>query len=341
MRLAVLLLILVNTSLFVCAEVLNELPPAVEFILTEDRDTTSALTPLTKIDTVKNSESVKDIELPNNWTLGGNGSLNFAQGYLSHWVEGGESSVSTHSVVMLYCNYKRKNLHWDNSLSVKYGLLKSGEKDLRKNEDKLELNTKYGQKAFRTFYYSFMINLKTQVDKGYEFPKDSAVYVSDFFAPAEALMAIGMDYKPSNKFSLLLSPVTSKSTYVMVSELDETKYGLEEGSSKKFEMGAYVKTLLKWDITKDILLQNKLDFFTNYLKNPENIDVNWEVGIAMKINKYIHTNINTHLIYDDDIMIPVEKTRISQETGLEETYMGKSKKIQFKEVLSVGISYKF
>lgn len=308
----------------------------------DERDTTSVIDrQIVKVDSVKKNEAIKDIELPNNWKLGGNGSLNFAQGYLSYWAEGGESSISTQSVVSLFCNYKKGNIHWDNLLNIKYGLLKSGEKDLRKNEDKLELNSKYGQKAFKTFYYSFMINMKTQIDKGYEYPKDSAVWVSDFFAPAEMLLAIGMDYKPTDKISILLSPVTSKSTYVLVEELDEKKYGLEEGKNKKNEMGAYLKTLVKWDITKDILLENKLDFFTSYTNNPENIDVNWELSIAMKINKYIHTNINTHLIYDDDILIPIDKTRINPTTGLEETYPGKTKKIQFKEVLSVGISYKF
>lgn len=291
-------------------------------------------------DTTSNVPAGKDIPVGDRWKVGGNGSLAFSQGYLSYWAEGGESSVSTLSVLSLFGKYKYDKQQWDNTLNVKYGLLKSGEKSFRKNEDLIELNTKYGFRAFKNYYYSLMLGAKTQIDNGFEYPKDSAVLVSGFFAPASLVVALGMDYKPNDNFSLMLSPLTSKTTYVLRNSIDETKYGLEEGERSKKEMGAYLKTLLKWDISKDIQFENKLDFFTNYINKPENIDVNWEVNIAMKINKYLSTTINTHLIYDDDILIPVERTRVG-ETGLEEVYTAKTKKIQFKEVLGVGLSYKF
>ena len=281
--------------------------------------------------------SQKEEEKP--WKIGGNGGLNFSQGYLSYWAEGGESSISGLAVFGLYANYEKGNSKWENTLATKYGLLKSGENELRKNEDKFEVSTKFGQKAFNNFYYSMMLSLKSQLAKGYEFPNDSVV-VSDFLSPGYILSSIGMDFKPTNKLSILMSPLTSKITVMCDTSINETKYGLEEGENLKKEMGAFLKTIYKVDITKDIALENELDFFTNYQERPENIDVNWEVKLTMKVNDHINTTINTHLIYDDDINLPIERTRLG-ENGELETYTGNTKKIQFKEMLSIGFSYKF
>lgn len=273
------------------------------------------------------------------WKVGGNGALNFSQGYLSYWAEGGESSISGITIFGLFANYKTEKWKWENTLFAKYGLLKSGENKLRKNEDKFEISTKYGRKAYHNFYYSIGASLKSQMDKGYEFPNDSVV-VSDFMSPGYILTSIGMDYEPTDNWSVLMSPLTSKITIMRDTSINELKYGLDEGGTLKKEMGTFIKTIYQVDVTEDIAIENELDFFTNYHDRPENIDVNWEVKISMKVNDHIKTTINTHLVYDDNIQLPIERTRIS-EAGEPETYIGKTKKIQFKEMLSVGVSYKF
>ena len=106
------------------------------------------------------------------------------------------------------------------------------------------------------------------------------------------------------------------------------------------ETGAFIKTKIKVKLMENVNLDSKLDLFTNYKHNPQNIDVNWELTIAMKVNKYIAATINAHLVYDDDISIPIERTRINA-AGELETYMGTTKTIQFKELLSIGLTYKF
>ena len=76
------------------------------------------------------------------------------------------------------------------------------------------------------------------------------------------------------------------------------------------------------------MFNTKLEAFSDYLKNPERIDIDWQTGIAMKVNKWLSTNITTHLIYDDDVMITDNKGK-------------KGPRTQFKEVLSVGVSFLF
>ncbi len=292
---------------------------------------------------VKDTVVVKTkVTKPSPWSIGGSGLLHFSQGYLSYWVEGGESSISTLSGLGLYANYKKNKVVWDNSIQFKYGQLKTGNNGFRKNEDKLELNTKFGHRAFKSFYYSVLAELRSQLFKGYEYTSDTtSIVVSNFMTPGYLVVAIGMDYKPKKNLSVLLSPITAKITFVLDTlNVAPEKFGLETGSLLKKELGAYFKANYKIDFTKNILLENKLDLFSNYLIHPERIDVNWEVSLVMKINKYISTNISTHLIYDDDIDIPLynkDGSPLLNEDGVQVT----TKHVQFKEVLSVGFSYKF
>ncbi|MBN2862697.1 MAG: hypothetical protein JXN62_06020, partial [Bacteroidales bacterium] len=73
----------------------------------------------------------------------------------------------------------------------------------------------------------------------------------------------------------------------------------------------------------------KIDLFSNYAHNPQNIDVSWETLIGLKVNKYITVNFNTHLLYDDDVKIAVSET---ESVG---------SLVQFKEIFGVGFSYNF
>ncbi|MBE9466923.1 MAG: DUF3078 domain-containing protein [Bacteroidetes bacterium] len=273
---------------------------------------------------------------PDLWKFFGTTSINVSQGYLSNWAEGGASSISLLSSFKLHADYSKDDTKWNNTIDLKYGILKTEDENLRKNEDKIELSSKFGQNAFNNWYYSIFGNLKTQFSKGYEYPNDS-VEISNFMNPAYIILAFGLDYKVNSKFSMLISPVTSKFTIVLdTTKIDQTKYGLSNDEIVKKEFGAYFKIQYKFKITDDINIDNKLNLFSNYNNNPQNIDINYEANINMKINDFINTTIRIHLIYDDDVRIPVYK----KINGID-TKTGTTKKFQFKELLSVGIAYKF
>nr|WP_320120493.1 DUF3078 domain-containing protein [uncultured Marinifilum sp.] len=256
------------------------------------------------------------------WKLGATIGLSFNQGHVSDsWSGGGQSSIATLSTVNAFANYKKGKHTWDNSLIVKYGLLKSGDNDFRKNEDKIELNTKYGQKAVKNWYYSAQFNIKTQMFKGYTYSSSAPrVLKSNFFAPAYIIASIGMDYKPNKNLSILLSPLSAKYTIVNDTVLiDQTKYGVEKGEKVKKEIGSYVNFTHKVKFWDDMQLQNKVTLYSNYTKQAKNVDIDWEMILKMPINQYMSSTVSTHIISDDD-------------TG---------SKIQFKENLAIGVSYRF
>ncbi len=270
------------------------------------------------------------------WKIGGHTTLKFNQGYLSNWVQGGESSLSGLSISKYNVDYIYGKKSWDNDIEYKYGLIKTGENKIRKNDDKLEINSKFGQEAYRNWYYSLLFNFKSQLFKGYDYPNDS-VAVSSFLTPGYVVFSFGLDYKPNKKLTILISPLTSKFTIVRDTvKYDQTKYGLSEDEKIRKEIGAYIKAQYKVKIMDNINLENRINFFTNYSQNPKNIDVDWELALDMKVNEFISVSLNTHFIYDDDIDIPVFDTVNSKRTQI-----GVTQKAQFKEMIGVGFLYKF
>ncbi len=258
------------------------------------------------------------------WNVGGLASLNFSQVSLTNWAAGGRSSSSGVALFNVFGNYKKDNISWENSLDMGYGLLKEQNNEVVKSNDKFDLNSKFGLKKTEKLYYSTLFNFKTQFAPGYNYPNtDDAI--SRFMAPAYMTLSLGIDYKPSKIFSILISPLTGKMTIVSDSNLSALgAFGVEPGEKVRTEVGSFLKMELKTELMKNVSLNSKIDFFSNYLHNPENIDVNWDLLINMKINDFLSANLITNLIYDDDIKVG-----------------DGGPKIQFKEMFGLGLNLKF
>ncbi len=270
------------------------------------------------------------------WKYGGMFSLSFSQTSLTNWSAGGENSISINGMANLFANYKKGNSTFENYLNLGYGLLKQGKSsNFMKTDDKIEFVSKYGKKASKSWYYSALLSFNSQFTAGYNYPDDSTV-ISNFLAPGYVLGAIGMDYKPNKTFSAFIAPLTSKITIVNDKILsDAGAFGVDSGKVARNEFGGYVRIFYKKDISKNILFQTKLDLFSNYLHNPQNIDINWENLIDIKLNKFLSAVITTTLIYDDDIAIGIDS---NNDGNIDKKV---NSKIQFKEVLGIGLSYKF
>ncbi len=267
------------------------------------------------------------------WTKGGIINISTAQTSLTNWAAGGQSSVAINGLLSLNAHKKQENSLWENYLDLSYGVLKQKETGWWKTDDRIDFTSKYGIKANDVLYYAGLVNFKSQFSDGYNYPNDS-VKISRFMAPGYLLVSIGIDYVPQPSFTLFFAPLTAKFTFVLDDDLsDAGAFGVDPGDAVKTEFGGYLRIFYKKDLMENISLQTKLDLFTNYLKDFGNIDVSWETLISMKVNKLISATLSTHLLYDDDITIIDEK-----DDGTTEAY---NSKVQFKEVLAVGLTLKF
>lgn len=289
------------------------------------------------------------------WRTGGVFGANFSQVSLSNWAAGGQSSVSLSGLLDLFANLRKNKFTWDNNLSLAYGESQIAGSDWLKTDDRIELNSKYGRKASKDWYYSALMNFRTQFAPGFSDPTETVV-ISDFMSPGYLLGAVGMDYKPSDNFTVFVSPMTAKLTVVNIQRLadagafgvkaaeyvddnpDSTK--LTDGKNTRLEVGGYFRMSWKKEIWENVNFQTNVDLFSNYAENPQNIDVNWNSLLSMKVNKYLTTTITTALIYDDDI--DIQETKSDGTVRLDdagEPIIGP--RTQFKYVLAVGFTYKF
>ncbi len=286
--------------------------------------------------------AVKPVVIKKNpWQIGGIGSINLTEGIISNWAEGGENSISTLWLLNTYANYKSRKHQWNNTFRFKYGLLKSGKnKGIRKNEDSWEIDSRYGLRASKQWFYSAAFNLRSQIANGYKYPNDSVV-ISKFMAPGYLHLSLGMDYRPNKKISVLVSPLTWKSSFVLdTARIDQTRFGLKADQRVRNDLGAYIKTYIRYDFSKTMYMTHRINLFSQYNRNPQNIDIDWEMSFIIKLGPFFNINIYTHMIYDDDVKLPVYDSEGNPVLGPD----GKQKRspgLQFKQYLNIGFRYKF
>lgn len=286
-----------------------------------------------------------EIDTTDFWKIGGVVSLNGQQVALSNWAAGGNNSISVAGLVNVYAKYRKHKTTWDNNLELGYGVINQGNnKKWWKNDDKIQFSSKLGHEIKKNWYATALADFRTQFTNGYNYPNDS-VYISKFLAPAYGLLALGFDYKPSNKFSAFFAPLTGKFTIVRDDSL--AKYGafgvqkeIRDANSvitqhylkHREEFGAYLKMQYQTKVMENITFQTVLELFSNYLHNPQNVDVNWSTLTTFKVNKFISATLSTQLIYDDDV-------KVLRSSGDKKGTFGPD--LQFKQVLGVGFTYKF
>jgi len=264
--------------------------------------------------------------------LGRKSSLSISQVALQNWAAGGDESVSGLGILNVTANYTSNDssLIWQNALDANYGLQKINQEPTRKTDDILEFSSKIGKNAVGNWYYTGLLGFQTQFQEGYAVDDTSGIPTSDFMSPAYIVASLGMDYNDNKSFSLLLSPITSKTTVVNNQRLaDEGAFGVDPGKKMRFEVGGYVKTQYVFSVVENVETTLKLNMFSNYLEDPQNIDVESEINISMQVNSYLSATLRANLKYDHDV------TFINSEGEKVNSY------VQFKEILGVTLSYKF
>jgi hypothetical protein len=264
------------------------------------------------------------------WTFKGMAGLNFSQVALVNWAQGGENSRAVNALMLLNLNYTQGKSAWGNTLDMGYGIQQTGDTPSSKMNDYIDFISKYGYETANNWFISGLFNFKTQFDQGYKGTGESRTLISEFMSPGYLSFNFGMEYKPNDRFYLLLAPLGAKATIVTNDELSAAgAFGVEPGKSFRAEMGAAVRVMLIRDLMKNVTLTTSADLFSNLLNKPGNIDVSWKALINMKINEFLSANISTHLLYDDDVdFIDFDGTNLGP-------------RVQFKEVLGIGFSVKF
>ena len=249
----------------------------------------------------KNEEAAAKMteEIPMGWTKKGTFTLLANQASFDNWLAGGQNSISGNISGNYDFNYKNENWNWDNKLMGSYGLTKLKGQDLQKSDDRFVFNSLAGRKASGEWFYSLFFNFQTQFDSGFD--KDSGIKTSHFFSPAYFQFGPGLLWKKSDNLKVNIAPATSKLVLVdsHFTELGSS-FGVEQGKTSRFEFGAAVNTYYKFTVMENVTFENILNLYSNYLEDPQNVDVDYTLNVVMKINKYLTTNFAFQTIYDDN-----------------------------------------
>jgi hypothetical protein len=263
------------------------------------------------------------------WRRGGLYNLNLAQGSLTNWAAGGDDfSLSVTSYLNLYSFYKEGKKSWDNTLDFSFGYVNTTSLGGRKNDDRLDLLSKYGYALDSTWNLAVLANFRSQLARGYTYPDGRKTFSSAFLSPAYILASIGLDYKPGPNFSFFISPVTSRWLIVKDDSLSaKGLYGVEPGRHSKAEFGAFASANYIKEISPSIQYRGRLDLFSNYQRNPQNIDLFMTNVFSVKLSRLLSANWNIDFIYDDDVRIFGKN--------------GTSPALQIKSLIGAGLQVKF
>jgi hypothetical protein len=294
------------------------------------------------LDNSKLLDVQKIVVKPQYWKYRSEASFLLNQASLTNWVKGGESSISTALDITGYADYNNKllKLSSNNFARLKLGFLATEDQGISKNLDLIETNSKLNHKAFGKFDFSGILLFKTQLAPGYNYPNDS-VPVSKWMNPAILTIGFGLDYKPNSMTSINFSPLSYKGTFVPdTAKIDQTKYGIASDKKSKNEPGMSFMISNIYRPVKSVTVTNRLQLFTNYITNPQNIDIDWEMIVVANLNWFTDVRFNTHLIFDDDTKT-IELDKNDKPILGPDGSKRKTARIQFKEMLGLSLVFRF
>ncbi len=255
--------------------------------------------------------------VPPKWKVTGLFTFLFNQSTFTNWKAGGDNTVAGNIGINYDFNYKNGKWNWDNRIISVYGLSNIKDAGTRKTSDRFEYNSLLGLKYNKYWFFSFFTNFKTQYTRGYDYKKTPILPISDFFSPAYLSFGPGMLWKRSDNITLNMAPATAR--YTFVSDEFSGKYGVDPGENLKFALGFSLSAYLKFEIMENITMQNIIALYSNYLINPQNVDLDYQAKFIIDVNKYMTVDVLFHTLIDDNA----------------------SSKIQFKEIFGLGLKYIF
>lgn len=270
--------------------------------------------------------------------------INGSQSSFVNWAAGGRNNVALLGFLDASATYRKKNFKWNNDFKFALGGVRFIDKQqglgnhLQKTDDRIDLATSLGYEFEKKWFYTMVGGFKTQMLEGFIFPNDS-VRASKFLAPGYVSSALGIEFAPKSAFNFFLSPFAAKYTIVNDDKLSNMgAFGVEKAvydsngellkAGKRFrsEYGSYLKIRFNKEIAKNVEMKSRFELFSNYVNNPQNIDLNAEVIFTFKVNKWFSSSLQWNCLYDDDIDVVDNSGKRGPRT-------------QFKSVLGIGVSF--
>ena len=265
----------------------------------------------------------------------------------------GENRIGLGTNLTAFARLKRGLRHWNLNASYNIAIQKLGQGVLppgfndnerqpyQKSIDELRLAGEYSREfkkgtpwgygiestfltqLFPTFQDSSGRNLLKDIDGN-----NDRRPIGRFLSPATFTLSPGITFRPDEHFDALLSPASYKTIFIRDPDVANVRgpdgqrlYDYVDpdstGARSLQQFGAslrvnYNNTLLEGE---RLLVKTTLGLFSNYLNNPQNVDLDWRTELSLEVFKGLTVTLNTVVFYDDDV--PVQITNYDLPGGIE------------------------
>ena len=258
------------------------------------------------------------------WQNSGKTTFLINQTAFSNWTSGGESSIAATLSVDYNLNYYKNGWSWDTKMLGSFGVNKNSDsKFFKKIDDRIEINSVMGKKFIEKFSFSSFLNFKTQFSKGFKYSTNDQgneirTEKTRVFSPAYIQLGVGIYWKENNSLWVNFAPITGRlilASKKFTNDLSEGEeyFGVPRGQNSRFELGASISAFYKFELVENIILEQRVNLYSDYLYKADNIDVDYTVSAYMKINDYLSTTLIVQALYDDNA---IKKLQLREVFGL-------------------------
>jgi len=306
------------------------------------------------------------------WKFTGMTGLNLSQIGLWNWTGGGNNSGNAYLYANLLLTYKKEHLAWETNLNTEYGWMYTSDTyfgsqyvnqdtkyPFRKSNDKILLSSKLGYEFSKSWFVTILGSFKSQYDKGYQYIRDDngeyRTLNSHILSPSYTDLSVGVDWKPNSIFSAYLSPVAGRITTCLIDSI-RASYGVDTNTTFKAAFGLTFKATLNYSPIKNLKIMSTLVLFTPYrfdYKTQKNLpymdanrhqvfgnfDIDWDLSISYTFLKVLSVSLSTTLKYRDQEYITYSTIR--ENKGIPKGTIRTGQRVQFREIIAVGIGYSF
>jgi hypothetical protein len=264
-------------------------------------------------------------------------------------VGAGEDRIQFGGVSTVFAVYKNKRLKWENIGTLLFAVQRLGSgsavissnlvpKPFQKTVDEFRIVSSfaYDKSKGSKWSYSADFIFSSQLVPTYrgnflrDVSGDNKGPISRFLAPAQIAFSPGSRYQPNKKWRIIASPASLKAILVADDAIasipgnEAEKVGLHGTAWRSgddfdqvfLQFGASVRTLYKNSYANDKLKhKSECILFTNYLKDPKNVDLDWRNEWSYELFSGLTLNLIVNLFYDHDIFI--QKTDWDAPNGVE------------------------
>lgn len=260
----------------------------------------------------------------NYWKTGGALGINVGQGGSRNWAAGSERfSLQASGSLNYFANKTWRSNIWENTLDLSYALINTKSIGFRKTDDKIDFVSMFRKSITKDTVVGIgaWFNVRTQFHDGFDYTETPKRRISGIMAPGYLTLGPGFEIRPrGNPFKLFVSPFAPRMILftnrpysfnyqggIKPDGSQETPlawhYNVDPDRKVRFELGALVSLKFDKPLMRNISWKTRADAFSNYLDDPQNIDVFWTNVFNLRVNRWILVNYNFDLIYDDDVKL--------------------------------------